>query len=176
MPIGTLTGNFVSRVFGVRGGLYPLSHPPSPAIDYYKDRLKKQPSAPLVRMDENRQPAYDKLAVLGCKQLNEREIVNLQYEYRKNRNTRNSLPSGGNFFQKLGGNRGRILEAERRLDEQANEIQNVISKLKKNLADLEHLPRLPSFMYNAKAPRVRDAHVGRHSILIQRKSKATQVM
>lgn len=161
------------------GRVYAGFRPPSvrdKAIEYFKKKQSENPGAPLVRIDENRQPAYDKFAILGYRHINEREIFRAEGAYRENRSKRASLPSGSNFFVKMSGNSGKIHEAERSLDRQAEEIQGYISTLRKNLSDLEHLPELPSFMYNANAPRLRNAKMSRHDVLAKRKSKSTQVM
>ena len=146
------------------------------AIEYFKKKQSENPDAPLVRIDENRQPAYDKFAILGYRHINEKEIFRLNGLYEENRRKRRDLPSGGNWLIKAFGQRSKVLEAERKLDEQAKQIQGAISTLRKNISDLEHLPELPSFMYNPNAPRLRNAKMSRHDVLARRKSKSTQVM
>lgn len=173
-----LFGSSFGRFFG-SGRVYSgfgFSPVRDEAIEYFKKKQSENPDAPLVRIDENRQPAYDQLAILGYRHINEKEIFRAESAYRENRSKRRSLPSGSNFFHKLSGNSGKIHEAERSLDREAEEIQVHISTLRKNLSDLEHLPELPSFMYNANAPRLRNAKMSRHDVLMKKKSKSTQVI
>lgn len=173
-----LFGSSFGRFFG-SGRVYSgfgFSPVRDEAIEYFKKKQSKNPDAPLVRIDENRQPAYDQLAILGYRHINEKEIFRAENAYQDNRAKRRSLPSGSNFFHKLSGNSGKIHEAERSLDREAEEIQVHISTLRKNLSDLEHLPELPSFMYNANAPRLRNAKMSRHDVLMKKKSKSTQVI
>lgn len=173
-----LFGSFFGRVFGSGRGYagFGVSPVRDEAIEYFKKKQSENPDAPLVRIDENRQPAYDQLAILGYRHINEKEIFRAENAYQENRSKRRSLPSGSNFFHKLAGNSGKIHEAERSLDREAEEIQGYISTLRKNLSDLEHLPELPSFMYNANAPRLRNAKMSRHDVLMKKKSKSTQVI
>lgn len=178
MPFGIGFGIFASKIFAGNSLYAGFGYQPArdEAIEYFKKKQSKNPDAPLVRIDENRQPAYDKLAILGYRHINEKEIFRLNGLYEENRRKREDLLSGSNFFVEMAGADDDVHEAERALDDQAEQIQGVISKLRKNISDLEHLPELPSFMYNPNAPRLRNAKMSRHDVLARRKSKSTQVM
>ena len=72
-----LFGSSFRRFFG-SGQVYAgFGAPPNrdEAIEYFKKKQSENPDAPLVRIDENRQPAYDKLAILGYRHINEKEIL-----------------------------------------------------------------------------------------------------
>ena len=104
-------------------------------------------------------------------------LSDLQYRLSEVINKRNSLPSAGNFFNKLSGSSGKIREAERQLDEARRQLEARISETQKGLDQLEHLPELPKFVFDANAKkRISRQKPSRSEQLRALRQKVTQVI
>ena len=146
-------------------------------VSYFKQRVEKYPNVPLITLDTNRQLKYDERAVRGAKMYYQSGLSDLQYRLSEVINKRNSLPSAGNFFNKLSGSSGKIREAERQLDEARRQLEARISETQKGLDQLEHLPELPKFVFDANAKkRISRQKPSRSEQLRALRQKVTQVI
>jgi vacuolar-type H+-ATPase subunit I/STV1 len=146
-------------------------------VDYFKQRLEKYPNVPLITLDTNQQLKYDERAVRGAKMYYQSGLSDLQYRLSEVINKRNSLPSAGNFFNKLSGASGKIREAERQLDEARRQLEARISEAQEGLNQLEHLPELPKYVFDAKAKkRISQQKSSRSEQLRALRQKVTQVI
>lgn len=146
-------------------------------VAYFKQRVEKYPNVPLITLDTNGQLKYDERAVRGAKMYYQGGLSDLQYRLNEVINKRNSLPSAGNFFNKLSGNSGKIREAERQLDEARRQLEARISETQKGLNQLEHLPELPKYVFNANAKkRILQQKPSRSEQLRALRQKVTQVI
>lgn len=155
-------------------GRNPVEHDD---IAYFKQRVEKYPNVPLITLDTNRQLKYDERAVRGAKMYYQSGLSDLQYRLSEVINKRNSLPSAGNFFNKLSGSSGKIREAERQLDEARKQLEARILETQKGLDQLEHLPELPKFVFDANAKkRISQQKPSRSEQLRALRQKVTQVI
>lgn len=146
-------------------------------IAYFKQRVEKYPNVPLITLDTNQQLKYDERAVRGAKMYYKSGLSDLQYRLSEVINKRNSLPSAGNFFNKLSGASGKIREAERQLDEARRQLEARISEAQEGLNQLEHLPELPKYVFDAKAKkRISQQKPSRSEQLRALRQKVTQVI
>ena len=146
-------------------------------IEYFKQRVKKYPNSALVTLDNDSQLKYDERAVVGAKLYYQGGLSDLQQRLEEVIRKRQSLPSGGNFFRKLSGQRGRILAAERSLDEARRQLEERIGKTKETLGQLENLPELPKYVFNSNAKRrASQEKMSRSEKLSIIKSKVTQIL
>jgi hypothetical protein len=146
-------------------------------VDYFKQRLEKYPNVPLITLDTNGQLKYDERAVRGAKMYYQSGLSDLQSRLNEVISKRNSLPSAGNFFNKLSGNSGKIREAERQLDEARRQLEDRISETQKGLNQLEHLPELPKYVFDANAKkRISQQKPSRSERLHALRQKVTQVI
>lgn len=146
-------------------------------VTYFKQRVEKYPNVPLITLDTNQQLKYDERAVRGAKMYYQSGLSDLQYRLNEVINKRNSLPSAGNFFNKLSGASGQIREAERQLDEARRQLEDRISETQEGLNQLEHLPELPKYVFNANAKkRILQQKPSRSERLRALRQKVTQVI
>lgn len=146
-------------------------------VAYFKQRVEKYPNVPLITLDTNRQLKYDERAVRGAKMYYQSGLRDLQSRLNEVISKRNSLPSAGNFFNKLSGNSGKIREAERQLDEARRQLEARISETQKGLDQLEHLPELPKYVFNSNAKkRISQQKPSRSERLRALRQKVTQVI
>ena len=145
------------------------------AKQYFLQRAKENPKAPLVRIDNNHQLAYDPQAVEGARYILEDNQFQLQSKLHEVINKRNSLPSAGNVFNKISGKSRKIREAERQLDEARKHLEVEIDVIKGQLNDLNHLPDLPTYIFNMRA-RHKLQKVTHAERVNMQKRKVTQVL
>ena len=150
---------------------------PNEDVEYFKQRVKKYPNSALVTLDNDSQLKYDERAVAGAKLYYQGGLSDLQRRLEEVIRKRQNLPSGGNFFRKLSGQRGQILAAERSLDEARRQLEERIGKTKETLGQLENLPELPKYVFNSNAKRrASQEKMSRSKKLSIIKSKVTQIL
>lgn len=145
------------------------------AKKYFQQRVKENPKTPLVRIDNNRQPAYDPQAIKGAQVILEDNHGQLLDKLGEVIEKRESLPSGSNFFAKLSGKSRKIHEAERQLDEARRKIEAELKTIKSQLHDLNHLPELPMYVFDTKVKR-KQQKLSRIERIAALKRKVTQVL
>lgn len=141
---------FLHKIFGGSIGEGISRHPD---YKYFMERTKTHPKAPLLTFDSNRQLQYDKRAVAGAKLYYDKNLWDINQKIDEIRSKRSSLPSAGNFFNKLSRRSGAIREAERQLDEAKEKLETYAVEVRKSREQLERLPELPVFVFDAAVKR-----------------------
>jgi hypothetical protein len=145
------------------------------AKKHFLQRVKENPKTPLLRIDNNHQPAYDPQAVTGAQVILEDNYCGLLDKLDEIIEKRESLPSGSNFLVKLSGKSGKVHEAERQLDEARKRIETELKTIKGQIYDLNHLPELPMYVFDTKVKR-KQQKLPRFEHISALRKKVTQVL